>query len=278
MPYTVTVALMFLLAGAASAAAAPAPSPSGIAGPHPRVEILVGGRVLPQYHALNARYVEAVKNRDYEIRLTNPWPVRVAVALSVDGLNSIDARHTTVKAARKWVLDPYETVAISGWQVSLAEARRFRFTSEPRSYAAWLGKTANTGVISAVFFRERIVTPVPIVAEAPRGQAPTAPLPEASSARQRSEARGAGVGAAAAPAADEYAATGIGERTAHPVTQVSLELEDAPAASIDIRYEYRAQLVKLGVLPPTPDEDVLARRQRAQGFARGFCPDPRQPD
>ena len=58
----------------------------------------------------------------------------MAVALSVDGLNTIDARETTAADARKWVLDPYQTVTISGWQTSQTEARRFEFTTEARSY------------------------------------------------------------------------------------------------------------------------------------------------
>ena len=74
------------------------------------------------------------KGKEYAIRLRNPYGVRVAVALSVDGLNTIDARETTATEARKWVLDPYETVTISGWQTSQTEARRFEFTTEARSY------------------------------------------------------------------------------------------------------------------------------------------------
>ena len=80
------------------------------------------------------------------------------MALSVDGLNTIDARETTAADARKWVLGPYQTVTISGWQTSQTEARRFEFTTEARSYGQALGKTANLGVISAVFFKERVPT------------------------------------------------------------------------------------------------------------------------
>jgi hypothetical protein len=56
-----------------------------------------------------AWYIEALKSREYAIQLRNPFGVRVAVALSVDGLNTIDARQTSAADARKWVLDPYET-------------------------------------------------------------------------------------------------------------------------------------------------------------------------
>ena len=120
------------------------------------VDIIVGGARQPRYAHEGRWYVEARKGREYAIRLRNPYPVRVAVALSVDGLNTIDARQTTAAEARKWVLGPYETVTISGWQTSQLEARRFEFTTEARSYGQALGKTANLGVIAAVFFKERV--------------------------------------------------------------------------------------------------------------------------
>jgi hypothetical protein len=71
---------------------------------------------------------------------------------------------------------------------------------------------------------------------------------------------------------DEYAATGIGERTRHHVDRVEIELEDAPAAIVRIRYEFREQLVRLGLLPATPDP--LTRREGARGFSGEYCPDP----
>ena len=121
-----------------------------------RMEVLVDGATRAEYFARGITYVEAIKGRDYEIRLTNPYGVRVAVALSVDGLNTIDAKHTDARSARKWVLDPYQTIVLRGWQTSSREARRFFFTTEENSYGQWLGKTENLGVISAAFFRERV--------------------------------------------------------------------------------------------------------------------------
>src|SRR4051794_24536838 len=56
------------------------------------VAVLVRGESLPQYHARGRRYVEAQEGAEYALRLRNPLPERVAVALSVDGLNTIDAR------------------------------------------------------------------------------------------------------------------------------------------------------------------------------------------
>jgi len=180
------------------------------------------------------------------------------------------------------------------------QARRFEFTTEERSYGAWLGKTNDLGAITAVFFRERL--PQPVVptwlprrwrSAAPDAEARQGAAPGGESPAPAANERPSGAGAPAAEAkgasrmeamqarqaaADEYAATGIGRRVDHGVRQVRLDLEASPAASISIRYEFRAQLVRLGVLPDTPARlDPLDRRERARGFDDGFCPEPRRP-
>jgi hypothetical protein len=215
------------------------------------VEVIVDGHALPVHLWRGARYVEALKGREYAIRLHNPFDRRVAVALSVDGLNSIDARRTSAAQARKWVLGPNETVTISRWQ------------------------TRNLGLISAAFFRERQPTAAPVTA-APSANADATAGPSAEREQRRERSASSPAPAAnarvARPEADEYAATGIGRQTDHPVEQVFLDLESSPAATIELRYEYRPQLVRLGVLRPS--DEPLARRERAQGFEPGFCPEP----
>ena len=238
---------------------------------HPQVDILVGGSPQRRYAHDGRWYVEALKGREYAIQLRNPYGVRVAVALSVDGLNTIDARQTTAKEARKWVLDPYETVTISGWQTSRTEARRFEFTTEDRSYGQALGKTANLGMISAVFYRERAAV-VERSRDSARMEAPQAAAPESGAPLGAVEKRQANQSARRAD--EDYAATGMGRRTDHTVTSVSLDLEDAPVHSVNIRYEFRPQLVKLGILPPVVSNDPLDRRERARGFEPGFAPVP----
>ena len=119
------------------------------------VQVLVGGRTLSQETAGGERRVEAVAGAEYELRLTNPLPERVAVAVSVDGLNVIDARHTTAWDASKWVIHPHGTLTLSGWQVGPERARRFYFTTERDAYATRIGRPGDFGVISAVFYRER---------------------------------------------------------------------------------------------------------------------------
>jgi hypothetical protein len=226
------------------------------------LSVLVDGSPRREYHHRGTNYIEALRGAEYTLRLTNPHPFRVAVALSVDGLNTIDAKHTSAWNASKWVLAPYETVDIEGWQVSDATARRFFFTGERDSYGAAIGKTANLGVIEAVFFRERERRVLYErkdygTEDAAAGQAaPSAPA-TAEARRER----------------DDYAATGMGGRTSHEVERVNIDLEREPIMSVRLRYEFRPQLVKLGVLPEREHRTPLDRRERARGFDE-YCPEP----
>lgn len=242
------------------------------------MEVLVDGRPISEYALRSTRYIEALEGREYSIRLYNPTSQRVAVALAVDGLNSIDAKHTTARQAAKWVLGPYQTIVIDGWQTSSSTARKFYFTRESSSYAKWLGDTRNVGLVTAVFFAEkrREIVPQGILdyrerrsssepGESGRGAAAPSPAPQ-SSAKCEEPSR-------------DLAATGIGRELDHRVTSTHFELDETPAAVLNLRYEYRDQLVRLGVLPPPPPPppiyDPTDRRERAQGFEdTGFAPDP----
>jgi hypothetical protein len=243
------------------------------------LSVIVDGSPAAEYPFRDRTYIEALRGKSFSLRLHNPTGERVAVALSVDGLNVIDARRTTTGAATKWILGPGQTVDIPGWQVSGQTSRRFFFTETARSYAKWIGDTRNVGVIEAVFFREK----APRVA--PLRVAPSAPPREAS----RDSAAGAAGGTVSGEAplidaraeargsvsptreSDSFAATGIGERTEFPVQWVRFEEDPVPAASIALRYEFRRELARLGVLP---GEDDLYARDRGRGFDRSYAPDP----
>ncbi|HTD52159.1 MAG TPA: hypothetical protein VK780_03960 [Thermoanaerobaculia bacterium] len=269
------------------------------------LSLLVDGSLVSEYPWQGRTYVEALRSRSFTLRVSNPTGERVAVAISVDGRNVVDAKRTGERAATKWVLDPWQTLDIPGWQVSGDTARRFFFTETARSYAKWLGDTSNVGTIEAVFFRGRHRIP-PIALESPRdkeweGQAQGragieggAPQNSAGArdeaARERStneptsDARKAP--RPAPPAAgsirpdrseesDGYAATGIGERTSNPVQWVRFEEDTTPAARIALRYEFRRELVRLGVLSRGGDD--LSNREHATGFSREYAPDPNRP-
>lgn len=252
------------------------------------VSVLVDGVPTPEYAARGRVYVEALKGKEFTIRLSNPTPERVAVALSVDGRNVVDAARTTPLAATKWILGPWQTAEIPGWQVSGQTSRKFFFTETSRSYAKWLGDTANVGTIEAVFFRERRRPPIAAykdesrerreraqanadtaesgaAAGAPAGNAgPTSEPPPPSSAKRKAAAE-------SAEKEDRFAATGIGRETSFPVQWVDFDEDPHPAARVAIRYEFHEQLVRLGVLPR---EDDLYARENARGFEPVYAPDP----
>lgn len=235
-------------------------SPDRVIKPYPNfdLEVLVNGRPLTEYYARGRTYIEALQGAEYELRVRNGSADRVAVALSVDGLNTIDARHTSAWNASKWVIEPYQTITISGWQMSSERARRFYFTNERDSYGAKLGQTANLGVISAVFFRERS-RPVPITPPYPITRDKSESSPESSARVQNSPRPGVD---------DDYAATGIGRNVRNDVRWVDMDLESRAAGEVTIRYEYYSALLKLGVVPR--ERYTLQRREDS----RGFSPEP----
>jgi hypothetical protein len=248
-------------------------------GQSPTIEVLVDGTQIPRYYHQEITYVEAIKGKEYSIRIFNPLGERVAVALSVDGLNTINAQHTAARLGPKWVLEPYQTVVINGWQVNSREARRFFFTTEAKSYGARLDQIENLGLISAAFFRER---DLPVIRHT--DESFPSPAPPSGNAREKSteqapaadnKSQKGGVQAASRAPQTEYAATGIGGRVNHDVQRVYLNLEDRPFATVDLRYEFRPILVRLGVIPRPITGNPLVRRERARGFSEdSFCPEP----
>jgi hypothetical protein len=181
--------------------------------PNFEVDVMVDGRSLPEHYQRGRIYVEPRDGAEYELRLRNSSGDRVAVALFVDGLNTIDARQTSAWNASKWVIEPYQTITISGWQMSSDRARRFYFTNERDSYAAKLGRKADLGVISAVFFRERTQRVVPLTRSSP-DQMKTEGAPRMG--------------------------TGIGRSVHNEVEWIDMDLDSRPAAEVTIRYEYKS--------------------------------------
>jgi hypothetical protein len=164
---------------------------------------------------------------------------------------------------------PHQSTTISGWQVSSTDARKFYFTTEKQSYGAWLGRDRNLGVIEAVVYREKM--PKMTLSQWFGGRSEAAPAP---AERERRAAKPQAEAGEAADA-DDLAATGIGRRVDHRVRRVHLDLENKPAAHLRLRYEYRQQLVHLGILPSAEELEALDRRENAQGFNDfSFAPDP----
>lgn len=97
-------------------------------------------------------------NEEYSIVVRNPLPVRVAVAVTIDGLNSIDGKRTSPRNAQKWMIEPHGSITVSGWQTSKQTLRKFVFTEDTAAYAKWRDKreggsySKNMGVIGIAWF------------------------------------------------------------------------------------------------------------------------------
>jgi hypothetical protein len=229
-----------------------------------RVEVLSEDGLPIAESARGGRPILMVRDgQRYSVRMHNPLPVRVAVNLSIDGLNSLDGSPSSPSAGAKWLLEPHSYTVIRGWQVGDASARRFLFTRKDRSYARWRSGTlgqdlsVNCGVIGASYFwssHELEQHRPPIVYEPPDRPLP---LPYAGSRGGALEEHAAPKRAGAeradrlalqshddearAPARRWRAGTGMGERMSHPIRTVQFEFDAGmydPEDSVIIYYDF----------------------------------------
>jgi hypothetical protein len=238
------------------------------------VEVRVDGYALENYFARGQRYIEASKGAEYELRVRNPFGVRVAVALYVDGLNTIDAKRTSADKAVKWVIEPYGTLTVSGWQMSDSRARRFYFTNEQDSYARKIGQPADFGVITAVFYREKrnyVVQQKPRILKDDDISADR--KKESPQSNKSSSAAGAADSTACCPPQrDEQAATGIGRDVRNDVEWIDVKLEERSSGTVVIRYEYRNALVRMGIIQRGETQQGVVKPRNKDGR---YAPEPR---
>jgi hypothetical protein len=262
---------LLLVAAPPAWAHRPVPPPSR-AGALVSVGVDVEGAAVPLHAAVDGsgrHYVEARPGARYTVRLGNQTAERLAVLITVDGLNVISGERQAVhQRGRMYVLDPWETAEIQGWRTSLEDVRRFTFVDERASYAARSGQAnSRMGWIELAVYRERH-RPVW------RRQRPDVTTQEAPPPAAAPEARDGAAKAGRAEGAqrESYPGTGWGDPARDPVRLVDFEPEPRPAERITLRYEYAPALRALGILPRHHAEDRLRQRERGEG---GFAKPPR---
>lgn len=113
---------------------------------------------LREYIRGSKPFIKVREGDEYSILIKNPLPVTVGVVVSVDGLNVIDGKRATPAKSTKWLLKPYRSMSIRGWQTGRKALRRFYFTKKRHSYAKWKERvdhrkyTQNLGVIGVAYF------------------------------------------------------------------------------------------------------------------------------
>lgn len=232
------------------------------------------GATLPTYASRGKLYVAGTPGHRYSVRLSNRSGARVLAVLSVDGVNAVSGE-TASPEQSGYVLDPWETTEIAGWRKSLDEIAQFNFTALPDSYAARTDRPANVGVIGVAVFTER--APVWREWRDEIAQAPAAaPKAEAGAAEAESSARAQAM-PAPAPAEAKQRSLARGERlgTGHGAreyarvdTTTFVRATSAPAETVAVWYDSRANLVAQGIVPRP-----IARAE-PQPFPGGFVPDP----
>jgi hypothetical protein len=125
------------------------------------LDIVVDGRLLPTVRHAGRIYLPVPRmGEEYQIRVWNHGPVRVAAVVSVDGLSVITGQPAS-EHAPGYIVAPYSHILIKGWRRNLDQVAAFRFVERDRSYASLVGKPENIGVIGLVAFEERVIYPLP---------------------------------------------------------------------------------------------------------------------
>jgi hypothetical protein len=192
-------------------------------------------------------FLEAVKGGRYSIQVTNKSDRRIGVVIAVDGRNIINAKKSDLKRnERMYIIRPYETNTFEGWRTSMDRTNRFYFTEQSDSYAEKVFSDASAmGTIALAVYMEKFPEIMPYpgrssqMKEAPAAAAPYAPSESHSSDRAERKK-------------SEQAGTGFGETTYSPAYVVQFESECVAADKIVLKYEWRSELCRRGIITCGP--------------------------
>jgi hypothetical protein len=201
----------------------------------------------------NHLYVQ--EGQQYSLEVRNPLPVRVGVAVTIDALNVIDGARAEPAAGQKWLIEPYGTLSIRGWQTSQAGLRRFVFTRPEHSYSTWKGErddrdySRDMGRIRIAYFWDSAelaaaLNPYPPYA-IQQGRASGLEYSEESRALRRRY--------------DDRAGTGMGGSEKNPVRQMAFNFNAGMYRESD------ALTIEYSFAPPPPC------------WRRGWCAEPPWP-
>lgn len=208
-------------------------------------------------------YVEAVRGERFSVQVANRSDKRIGVVIAVDGRNIVSGAKSYLQPSeRMYIIDPFATHTFEGWRTSMDQTNRFYFTDQPDSYAERVFSDGSAmGTIALAVYREKIPE-MPLRAETPSqmkdsgvGSASPAQEEARSSSRMEREKKA-------------QAGTGFGETTYSPVRTVQFTPEDRIAEKVVLKYEWRAELCRKGVIACGP-------KNRLWPDAGGFAPVPK---
>ncbi len=202
-------------------------------------------------------YMEATRGDRYSINVANRSDSQIGVVIAVDGRNIISGMKSDLKPhERMYIIAPHATHTFEGWRTGMDRTNRFYFTEQSDSYAERVFSDASAmGTIAVAVYRERFRervyhSPEPTgMKKDQAGSAVPSPAVPAPAARAPMESRAAD---RLEEKVKEQAGTGFGETTYSPSRIVSFEPERVVADRIVLKYEWRSELCKKGIISCEP--------------------------
>jgi hypothetical protein len=203
------------------------------------VEVLVNGKPMKEYLHEGKIYVEGRKGTMFSLRLCNNTPSRKLFIPSIDGLSVMNGKEASSQSGG-YIVPAFGAVVVDGWRTSNSEVAEFYFSSPDDSYRKRMDKGNNLGVIGVMAFAEA----PKVVFSGFLGTASfrSSPLEDSSSTcsvnlMAKSSLR--------SMSSDLGTGSGVNKRS--EVVSVEFERQATPEAIIEIYYNTREQLEKMGV-------------------------------
>ena len=235
------------------------------------LEVLVDGNRIKEYIHDGNVYVEGKENSPFSLRLTNNSWERKLFVPTIDGLSVMDGE-TASYSSRGYIVDPYSAVRVDGWRKSDSNVAEFFFSGMDKSYSKRLGKgTKNLGVIGVAVFSEK-KKPIPIVRfhiddDIKMGWDFGSERGSNTVVRCLSTSN---FGGASLSAFSAQLGTGFGDNKRSEVIAVSYDRQDSPECVLELFYNSRKELEKMGV--QLNREPVYVSPQSFPG--QKYCKDP----
>ena len=174
-------------------------------------------------------YLEAIKGKNYALRIRNNTNQRIGLVIAVDGRNIISGKKSHLKHKENmYILSPYETQTYAGWRTSSNDIHRFYFTNVEDSYAHAFDDDSAMGVIAIAIFEEH--TPKLKLfkdKKSVHSNAPSASRSHESTAADKVEAE---------------AGTGFGEHVTSHAYRVHFKAKRSASSKYFYKYEWRETL------------------------------------
>lgn len=276
------------------------------------LSILVNGKPLREYFHNDRYYVEGRDRSEFELFLRNNSGRQVEAIFSVDGLDVLDGKRANAKKTG-YLVYPGQQIRIPGWRLSNDEVAHFVFSGLEDSYASSKGKKRNIGVIGVAIYYEKELynwnqyniqninwIPQPnqsgILRGQGFGQGTSSPMPRSveiycqNASNQVVNTSGEpsitcsigntmsveNTSSKEVHVTQHGLGTGFGRKADFKVNEVSFtRASSTPAEVLEMRYNDRSGLEKLGIKVGQPLPEETSRRETAKPFEDiGGCEPP----